>query len=108
MKNLKPIFDGKYILILDGPHIILIGPVIYGVLNVIVASCVGVWQLLLFGVCHYLLVDCSITLKIRPYSWVITDHQTIQNVGGGVSRNLGQIFRGQLAVKWKSNRNENN
>lgn len=48
------------------------------------------------------------TLKVRSYSWVITDHQTVQDVRGGVSWNLGQVFWRQLAVVILMETNENN
>lgn len=44
-------------------------------------------------VCNLCIV-CSNTLKVGSYSWIIADHQTVQDVRGGVSWNLGQIFWG--------------
>lgn len=46
-----------------------------------------------------LLATMALTLKVGPDSGVVADHESVQDVGGGVDRNLSQVLWRQLAVK---------
>lgn len=41
----------------------------------------------------------GLTLKVGPDSGVVADHQSVQDVGGGVGGNLSQVLWRKLAVK---------